>query len=164
MSRTWWALPLLLGCAQGEIDTADSGEEAVTQLMELGQIEGVVRRTAELQGDGVGNVIVLAFYAQQPSTDRFPHNVLVVPYQDLSRPDAEVAYSLTNFFPEPEPYYVLAVFDEDDSLMESFSWVPTAGDLLSDPLGVGAFEPIYIESGDVREVNLELTVVVDEAR
>jgi len=153
-------LPLLLACVEVE-ESVDSAEEGTTELMELGRIEGVVRRSAELQGDGIGNIIVLAFYAQQPALENSPHNVLVIPYQNLGDPDAEIAYTLYNFFPEPEPYYLLAVFDEDDSLMEGFSWAPTAGDLMTALLEVGEFEPVYIESGEVLEMDLDLGEVVE---
>jgi hypothetical protein len=143
-------------------ESPDSGTEEDAEFMELGQIEGMVRRSVELQGDGIGNVIVLAFYAQQPTIEHYPHNVLVVPYQDLSNPDAEVAFTLYNFFPEPEPYYLLAVFDEDDSLMDSFSWTPTEGDLMSTSFD-DEFEPIYIESGDVLVQDLDLIEVVGDS-
>ena len=155
MKRIWPVLSLLLGCVEVD-DSADSAEEESLEPMQLGRIQGVVRRSAELQGDGVGNIIVLAFFAQKPAVDRYPFNVLILPAQDLSDPDAEVPYTLHNFFPEPVPYYLLAIFDEDDSLMDGFSWVPTTGDLLSDQLEEGDFEAILVESGEVVERDLVL--------
>ena len=159
MKRIWPVLSLLLGCVEVD-DSADSAEGESLERMELGRIQGVVRRSAELQGDGEGNIIVLAFFAQKPAVERYPFNVLILPSQDLSEPDAEVPYTLYNFFPEPEPYYLLAIFDEDYSLMDGFSWVPTPGDLLSAALEDGDFEAIIVESGDVLERDLVLREVV----
>lgn len=162
MKPIWPILSLLLGCTEFD-DSVDSAVEELTERMRMGRIEGVVRRSAALQGDGLGNIIVLAFFAQTPAVDRYPLNVLILPYQDLSEPDAEIPYTLYNFFPEPEPYYLLAVFDEDYSLMDEFTWVPTAGDLISTNLDDGDFQAIFVESGDVLQRDLILTEVVTKA-
>ena len=145
-----------VGCAS-EIGSLDSAEPE--GMGEMGEISGVVTRSAEVQGDGIGNVIVLVFYGVSPAVDRSPHNALVLPYEDLSEPGSEVAYRIQNLFPEPEPYTVLAVFDEDDSLMDSMDWVPTEGDLLSSALDSGDSPEVLIGQDDACDLTLDLSVV-----
>ena len=145
-----------VGCAS-EIGSLDSAEPE--GMGEMGEISGVVTRSAEVQGDGIGNVIVLVFYGVSPAVDRSPHNALVLPYEDLSQPGAEVAYRIQNLFPEPEPYTVLAVFDEDDSLMDSMDWVPTEGDLLSSALDSGDSPVVLIGQDVACDLTLDLSVV-----
>ena len=151
---------LFAGCSapDKEVDTESNAD---TAWMELGRVEGVVKRTAELTGDGVGNLIVTAFFATTPASNQQPHNGIAVLNVDFSDPDAEVSFVLENFFPEPEPYYFLAVFDEDNSLMKDFTWHPSAGDLLSGPVDSGEGEPHWIASGEVLSLSLELSEVAD---
>ena len=66
MKPIWPILSLLLGCTEFD-ESVDSAEEELTERMRMGRIEGVVRRSAALQGDGLGNLIVLAFFAQTPN-------------------------------------------------------------------------------------------------
>ena len=148
------------GCMTPESQPSDTSED--DEMLEMGVIHGVVTQSAELQGDGIGNLIVLAFYATTPATDHAPHNVLVLPYQDFSTPGTEVPYRLENLFPEPVPYTVLAVFDEDDSLLESMSWDPTPGDLLSSALGTNHAPEILIGQDNDCPLNLDLSIIYTE--
>ncbi len=153
-------LLVLAGCDLLTAEPCDVGaEESDTGLLELGRVEGVVRRSADYTGDGIGNLIVVAFFATTPSEDHFPINGLVELNVDWTNPEHEVRFTVQNLFPEPEPYYFLAVFDEDDSVYESYSWQPTSGDLTSGPIGTGEGQAYWVESGDVLNIELDLSRV-----
>jgi hypothetical protein len=110
-------------------------------------------------GDGFGNLILGAFFARPPSDEDFPVNGLMELDVDWTDPDHEVRFTMQNLFPEPEPYFFLAVFDEDNSLFENFTWQPTSGDLVSGPIGTGEGQAHWIESGDVLQIELDLSYV-----
>ena len=144
------------GCTTTESLPMDSAADPAMRPM--GEIRGVVTRSAELQGDGIGNIIIVAFYGTQPSQERSPHNVLVLPYEDLGPPGTEIPYRLYNLFPEPLPYSVLAIFDEDNSLLESMNWSPTEGDLISSAMDSNE-APEVLVGVDGCPLDLELSVV-----
>ena len=54
---------------------------------------------------------------------------------------------------------LLILFIEDDSVYESYSWQPTSGDLTSGPIGTGEGEAYWVESGDVLNIELDLSRV-----
>ena len=156
MRHTVWLLGLLACHSQG-VDTGDSGDP--DGRLELGRIEGTVSRSVDYEGDGVGHLLVLGFYNIEPQLDYYPANSLVIPYVDITAADFELDYALTHLFPEPSPYYVATIFDDDGSVMETGDWEPTSGDLLSAPFEVGYHEPIYVGSGESVIIDLTLTTV-----
>ena len=147
----------LMGCqasVDSDVDTA--GE---TELQELGQIQGTITRAVDYQGDGVGHLLVLAFYNIEPQLGLYPVSSLALSYVDLTSDDVEIEYTLTHLFPEPEPYFVAAIFDDDGSVLESGDWEPTAGDLMTAPLEPDTHPPVYVGSGEQVCLDLTLSVV-----
>ena len=121
------ALLLVAACAPPAAtpDSADPG------LPGLATVEGVITRSADVQGDGVGTLLVGLFF--DPIGDPLP-----VPLWGWSRNDVDVnaddfsiPYQLTNVFPQDEPYYIAAIFDEDTDIVLGPDLYPSQGDLMS---------------------------------
>ena len=160
LSSTHYGFLLWALCACQETPPNEE-DTAVAEPLTLGEIRGTVTRSAEVQGDGVGSLIVLAFFNQIPDGAHQPQNAIVLGFQSFEEEDAAVEYSLRNLFPEPAPYHLFAVFDEDDSLLQGQDWLPTPGDLVTASLEDGPFEQVIIESGGVHIVDLDLAVIVE---
>ena len=106
------ALSLLAACNPPQ--PTDSAEDP---LPGLATVEGVITRSAAVQGDGVGTLLVGLFF--DPIGDPLP-----VPLWGWSRNDVDVnaddfsiPYQLTNIFPQDQPYYIAAIFDEDTDIV-----------------------------------------------
>ena len=151
-----WAL-----CACQKTPLYQEEDSGVSGHLTLGEIRGTVTRSAEIQGDGIGSLLVLSFFDQVPDEVHQPQNAIVLAFQHLREEDVAVEYSLRNLFPEPYPYYLYAVFDDDDSLLDGQDWHPTPGDLVTASLEDGPFEKVTVESGGVHVVNLDLAVIVE---
>ena len=154
-------LPLFLGCKSKD---SGSPSESIsdTGLMELGMIQGNVSRSVDCVGDCIGSLVVLAYFNMMPSLTISTQKILALDSVDFSDPDAAIPYTLTHFFPEPYPYYVIALFDDDNSLISGSGLMPTAGDLITEQFDSGSFEPFLITSGAVIDVDLELSIQYED--
>jgi hypothetical protein len=149
------AAALMLGLAACAPEpTADSAAEA--PLPTLASIEGVITRSAPVQGDGIGTLLVGLF--QDPSGDPLPvplwgwsrHDV------DVNADDLAVPYVISNVYPQDQPYYVAAIFDEDGDLVIGPNLYPTQGDLLSVAIEDGAIPPVVVDAGGTHALDLDL--------
>lgn len=150
---------LTTGCESHNeaVDSQDTAEE--NGLLRLGEIHGVVTRSVDVQEDGQGALSVVAFYNTLPSMEARPMKVLVK-LADMSSTSAEISYSLTYFFPDPAPYYLIAKFH--DSLNQEHGLDFAQGDLISNHWGAEDSEPIMITSGAVIQHDIDLSYVYDE--
>lgn len=152
------ALLLFAACAPSTApESTDTGSGPLT----LATIRGSVTRSVDVQEDGVGNLFVGLF--QDASGDPLP-----VPLWgwsrldvDLSAPGATIDYELSNVFPQEQPYYVAAIFDDDQDLVVGPDLLPSEGDLLSGDVAGAPIPPVYVRSGGEVTLDLVLDTVSD---
>ena len=149
------ALLLVAACAPPAAtpDSADPG------LPGLATVEGVITRSADVQGDGVGTLLVGLFF--DPIGDPLP-----VPLWGWSRNDVDVnaddfsiPYQLTNVFPQDEPYYIAAIFDEDTDIVLGPDLYPSQGDLMSIAFEAGGIPPMVIDTDGTHALDLDLGAI-----
>lgn len=149
------AFPTEMCTTSGE--ARDSAAEPA--LPTLATIEGVITRTAPVQGDGVGTLLVGLF--QDPAGDPLP-----VPFWgwtrneiDANDNDIAIAYTIPNVHPQDSPYCVAAIFDEDEDMALGPDLYPSQGDLLSIAIEDGGIPPVVIDTGGTQPLDLELAQV-----
>ena len=148
------ALSLLAACNPPQ--PTDSAEDP---LPGLATVEGVITRSAAVQGDGVGTLLVGLFF--DPIGDPLP-----VPLWGWSRNDVDVnaddfsiPYQLTNIFPQDQPYYIAAIFDEDTDIVLGPDLYPSRGDLMSIAFEAGGIPPVTIATDGTHKLDLDLGAV-----
>ena len=147
---------LLLACAAPLDTSADGSTEH--QLLKLASVVGSVTVTAPLPEDTTGTLVV--FLTTQPSSSAgTPHRAQVETFVDAAEHDATWEYSLTNIFPQEQPYYVGALLDLDESTRYTATIDTTSGDLSTFPPGEGLL-PVNLGSGEVLELHLELSELI----
>jgi hypothetical protein len=112
-----------------------------------------------VQGDGIGTLMVGLFFS--PVGDPLP-----VPLWGWSREEVDVTgddfsmrYQLTNIFPQDQPYYVAAIFDDDGDMVIGPDLYPSQGDLLSVAISAGGIPPIPVPTGGSHTLDLDLEAV-----
>ena len=150
-------LLLLLGCQQPESSAVtDTGPD----LLELGRIEGEVRRTVPLVGDGFGHLFVGVFLPGDDDEEPAMMMAWAQSFVDISEDDAAIPFTIQNLYPHTAPYRIAAVFDEAEDLAEDTpECMVCDGDLATIRLYEEPMDEIQIESGQTHPLTLELSVV-----
>ena len=141
--------------APGDDDT-EQDDDDVTADGPVATLQGVVTRSAPMTLDGVGDLYISAF-ASDPSAGGSdePAAFLFLGKSDLSTTASSVAYSL-QVPVSAQPWYVLAIFDDDKSGLNP---EPGPGDLMS--LGDdGAPSVVADTEGETVPLDLVLTVAL----
>jgi len=125
-------------------DDDDSGVEG-------GSVEGIVSRSADLTGDGLGSLYVTI---SDGSIKGEPPTIVgedTLSDQDFSDPESTLEFVVHGIPPRPEPYQVEIFFDEDESGGQGG---PSSGDLtISSPV------PVTVPTEDSVKINIVLDVV-----
>ena len=147
-------LSLLAACT-----TPQTTDSADAPLPGLATVEGVITRSTAVQGDGIGTLLVGLFF--DPIGDPLP-----VPLWGWSRNDVDVnsddfsiPYQLTNIFPQDQPYYIAAIFDEDTDIVLGPDLYPSRGDLMSVAFEAGGIPPVVIDTDGTHQLDLDLGAV-----
>jgi len=122
-----------------------------------GVVEGLVTRSEEVSGDGIGNLRVALFGQPLGPDPGPPFADLLIENVDFSDEAAAINYRLDNVALRAEPYYVLAFFDEDESGTLNG---PNGGDLMafSSP---GQGPEVTVADEQPVLLNLDLNVQID---
>jgi hypothetical protein len=147
--KTLTVVPLLLACnpTTPKEDTGDG-------LIRLASITGNVELAVPPSGDGLGTMVVI-LSNNSNSVDIMPHRIFVESLVIIETADFAMPFQLTNIFPQDEPYYIGAFFDEDFSMADQGSYQPNSGDLSSWMDG-DLFDEIVLGSGEDRSLVITL--------
>ena|GEM_PF-5578964 len=148
--RAFLLLPLLFGCQEVVVQEEDTGDG----FLRLASIKGNIELGTPYTEDGRGSMLIFVTIISNKD-GVMPHRVLVDSTVDVTPDDYSMQFEITNLFPQDEPYYIGAFFDEDFSMVNQLEIFPTSGDLASWPNG-GLFEEIVVGSGEEKHVLLTL--------
>jgi hypothetical protein len=116
----------------GDDDAGDDDDPCGNPKVGTGSMSGTITRTAPLQEDGVGMLLV-AVFALDPIKVQSACEAALVSYDDvdLSASGASHAYSLPGIPPSATEYYVVALFDDNgDFGQKKGDEGPLPGDLM----------------------------------
>ena len=134
----------------GDDDTGDDDDSAAAQ----GGISGIVTRSVEPVGDGVGSVVIMLFatdFTLGPP-EGGPVGGVEIDNADMSDSSAQIAYSLSDIPVRPEPYFA-AVFLDDNASGTMAG--PDAGDLISQG-NTGPAQLVLVDTAGVTEFDFDL--------
>ena len=142
---------------QSEEQTA----EPTPEVESTATLSGVVTRSAEIQGDGIGDVYVALFETNPVVLGEGPEPVLVararLEDQDLNADDCVVSYTLEGIPPRAEPYFVITFFDDNDTIDEDAPG-PDKGDLMS--LSGPTADEVVLDAPESYEHDMVLNAVM----
>lgn len=136
-------------------DTDDTGDSGDTNSLTTATLSGVITRTAALTGDGEGLAAVWVYTVDPDKVAGRvePDNPQPLP-ANFTDADTEIAFTIENLPPQKEPFWVLAIFDDDGS---GWQLGPGTGDLLALD-GRSLFQVVMDVPGQF-ELNLVLNTV-----
>jgi hypothetical protein len=152
--RTLLIVPLIISCAEPTL-TEDTGDG----LLRLASITGTVELGTTPTDDGRGSMLVILSIVSN-ETEIIPHRVFVEPFVNVGVGDFAMPFELTNIFPQDQPYFIGAFFDEDYSMASQSYIGANSGDLASWAEGE-LFQQVVLGSGEELELVIELITVVE---
>jgi len=107
---------------------------------------------------GVGHGLLIASLFTEPSIDEDSRPIRnYVDYVDLGSEEPG-HFTLTNIFPMDAPLYMHVLHDQDWTSFEDQGFVQTEADLVQ-AAGLSSLPEIWLQSGEVRELEVELQPV-----
>lgn len=145
----------LIGETGDTNETGETGDTDDTPALTTATLSGVITRSASLTEDGDGLAAVW-LYTEDPDliAGRIePDNPETLP-ANFTDTTTEIAFIIEDLPPQKDPFWVLAIFDDDGS---GWQMGPGTGDLLA--LDGKSLHQILMDTPGNWELNLDLNTV-----
>ena len=136
-------------------ETGNSGDTGDTEALTTVTLSGVITRSATLteDGDGLAAVWIYNVNPDEVAGRLEPDNPQILP-ANFTDTNTEIAFSIEEIAPQTNPFWVLAIFDDNGS---GWQMGPGTGDLLA--LDGENLHQIVMDVPGEWELNLDLNTV-----